>query len=217
MSYPDRIVDRMLQRLHARALRSSTVRAPTLAGMTVSAHDVAAVLRDRLPGLPIKKLHKLLYYCQGHHLAVFEEPLFSETLSAWDMGPAVGTLWYREVSGDEAPPARDLDEAQLNTVGYVLSRYGALTGTDLERLTHGEAPWRDADMRRHPGESVRIEHEALRAYFRSEGAPDDADWSGVQLDSTAVHQWLKDADRRRHVPRTPDTVAALRARLSRSV
>jgi hypothetical protein len=37
--------------------------------MVVSAHDVAAALRARLPDLPTKKLHKLLYYCQGHHLA----------------------------------------------------------------------------------------------------------------------------------------------------
>jgi len=44
--------------------------------MSASAHDVAAALRDRLPGLPTKKLHKLLYFCQGHHLAVKGEPLF---------------------------------------------------------------------------------------------------------------------------------------------
>jgi uncharacterized phage-associated protein len=105
--------------------------------MTLSAHDVAAVLRDRLPGLPTKKLHKLLYYCQGHHLATFDEPLFGETISAWDVGPVVGALWYQEKSGDVRPSHAELTEAQLNTVGYVLSRYGALTGQDLENLTHG--------------------------------------------------------------------------------
>lgn len=61
--------------------------------MTLSASDVAAALRDRLPGLPTKKLHKLLYYCQAHHLAAFDEPLFSDSISAWNMGPVVGTLW----------------------------------------------------------------------------------------------------------------------------
>jgi uncharacterized phage-associated protein len=81
--------------------------------MTVSAHDVAAVLRDRLPGLPVKKLHKLLYYCQGHHLAAFDEPLFAETISAWDMGPVVGSLWSRENSGDRPPVNTALTEAQL--------------------------------------------------------------------------------------------------------
>jgi uncharacterized phage-associated protein len=208
--------DHMFERLQARASRQQARRASTLARVTVSAHDVAAVLRERLPGLPIKKLHKLLYYCQGHHLAVSDEPLFSETVSAWDMGPVVGTLWHREINGSEAPSRRELSEGQLNTVGYVLSRYGALTGKDLERLTHSETPWQEADRRRHPGESVRIELEQLRAYFRSDGAPDDTDQSGLRLDSDAVHQWLKDADIRRHEARTADTIEALRMRLARS-
>ena len=96
--------------------------------MTLSARDVAAALRDRRPGLPAKKLHTLLYYCQGHHLAAFDEPLFSETLSVCDMGPVVGTLGYAEKQEDVPRVHREMNEAQLNTVGYVLSRYGALTG-----------------------------------------------------------------------------------------
>jgi hypothetical protein len=51
--------------------------------MPVSAHDVAAELRARQPGMPVKKLHKLLYYCQGHHLAVHGEPLFRERFDEW--------------------------------------------------------------------------------------------------------------------------------------
>jgi uncharacterized phage-associated protein len=207
----------MVGRSRVHRSRRRADRGLTLGGVPVSAHDVGSVLRERLPGLPTKKLHKLLYYCQGHHLAAFDEPLFAETISAWDMGPVVGTLWYREANGEDAPPPSELNEAQLNTIGYVLSRYGALTGADLERLTHSELPWRDADQRRHPGESVRIAPEALRAFFRSDGAPDSPASSGLLLDSDAVHEWLKDAERRRDEPRTPDTVAALQARLARSV
>jgi uncharacterized phage-associated protein len=84
--------------------------------------------------LPTKKLHKILYYCQGHHLAVFDEPLFGETILAWDMGPVVGALWYEKKQGEASVvrPHREMNEAQLNAIGYVLSRYGALTGQDLE-------------------------------------------------------------------------------------
>ena len=85
--------------------------------MTMSAHDVAAVLRARLPGLPTKKLHKLLYCCQGHHLATFGEPLFGETISAWNMGAVVGALWYDEKSGHIPESPAQLGEAELNTVG----------------------------------------------------------------------------------------------------
>src|SRR5437773_7443863 len=109
--------------------------------MALSAHDVAAALRERLPGLPTKKLHKLLYYCQGHHLAAFGEPLFFEAICAYDMGPVVVTVWKDEQHGDVPPDRARLSEAQLNTVGYVVSRYGALTGRELEILTHGETPW----------------------------------------------------------------------------
>jgi hypothetical protein len=97
--------------------------------MTLSARDVAAALRDRRPGLPAKKLHTLLYHCQGHHLAAFDEPLFSETLSVWDMGPILGNLGYAEKQEDVPKIHREMNEAQLNTVGYVLSRYDALTGS----------------------------------------------------------------------------------------
>jgi hypothetical protein len=33
--------------------------------VALSALDVATELRKRLPGVGVKKLHKLLYYCKG--------------------------------------------------------------------------------------------------------------------------------------------------------
>jgi uncharacterized phage-associated protein len=183
--------------------------------MAVPASAVAAALRRRLPGLPTKKLHKLLYYCQGHHLAAFGQPLFAETISAWDMGPVVGQLWHAE-KHDPRPDAEmpaSLDEAALNTVGYVVSRYGALSGLDLENLTHAETPWRRADERRRPGESARIEENWLAEYFLS--ADSDGDES-EPLDGPAVRSWLRDAEGRLAAPARPDDLDEIRARLTRS-
>src|SRR6267142_391213 len=141
--------------------------------MTASAHDIAAALRERLPGLPTVKLHKLLYYCQGHHLAAFGEPLFTEPVSAFDMGPMVAELWRYEKQNSRPAPAQHIDdEAVLNTIGYVMSRYGGMTGRDLINLSHAEDPWRRADSRRAPGGSTRIEAEWIREYFAGEGAPE---------------------------------------------
>jgi len=56
------------------------------------AADVAAELRRRIPGIGAKKLHKLLYFCQGHHMADTGGPLFGGSIAAWDMGPVVGGL-----------------------------------------------------------------------------------------------------------------------------
>src|SRR3954447_10269614 len=126
---------------------------PYTRAVPLPARVVAAVLRERLPGVGVKKLHKLLYYCQGHHLATFGRPLFDETVSAWDMGPVVGSLWFAERQGltPPEPPSVQLGEAELNTVGYVLSRYGRLSGRDLEVLSHGEDPWLQPDRHRRPG------------------------------------------------------------------
>ena len=179
--------------------------------MPVSAHDVAAVLRARLPGLGTKKLHKLLYYCQGHHLATFSETLFTETISAWDMGPVVGTLWKAEKEGEVPPVRHILGEAELNTIGYVVSRYGALSGRDLENLTHSEDPWLTANRLRRPNGRVRIENEWIREYFLTNGTP-SAGEDEVPLDSEILTEWLREAVAQRDDSAQPDSLDELRAR-----
>ena len=173
-----------------------------------SAQDIAAALRAESPGLPIKKLHKLLYYCQGHHLAWFKEPLFAEAIEAWDMGPVVPELWHAEKYTTPrripAPPS-GLGNKELNTVGYVLSRYGNLTGKDLENLTHAEDPWRDADRHREPGRGVCIEHDALIRYFQ-------ADHDENSLGSQAIAELKRRAAEYGPVPDTLDDLDSLRAR-----
>ena len=164
--------------------------------MTASARDVAAALRQRLPGVGAKKLHKLLYYGQGHHVATFGQPLFNEGIAAYDMGPVVATLWAEEKYGapDDTLPPEPLTEAELNTIGYVVSRYGNLTGNDLEVLTHGEPPWQKADQNRRPRESAPILLEWIREYFSTAGSPAAGD--DLPLDSDAITEWLANASER---------------------
>jgi uncharacterized phage-associated protein len=160
-----------------------------------AASDVAAEIRQRIPGIPTKKLHKLLYYCQAHHVVAFGHPLFAEAISAWDMGPVVGRLWRTEKDhGVESASTRtQLDEPALNTIGYVVSRYGKLSGADLERLTHNESPWIDADQERRArsAESARITVEALAEFFGREAAEDDE--VDVPVARDLVASWLAGA------------------------
>ena len=153
----------------------------TTAPVTVSVHDVAAELRAQRPGCSVTKLHALLYYCQGHHLAWFGEPLFEDVIEAWGVGPVVPTLWYAEKNGD--PPAHRgrLGNRERNTVGYVVSRYGNLTATDLTILTTNEEPWRRA------GEGHRIGHTSLVEYFATNNTADE----NTGLDRATVAAWLK--------------------------
>lgn len=47
------------------------------------------------------KLQKMLYYQQGYHLALFDEPLFEDDLEAWMYGPAVPIVYdYYEINGN---------------------------------------------------------------------------------------------------------------------
>lgn len=142
---------------------------------TLSAHDVARDLRRRLPGVGTAKLQKLLYYCQGWHLAWFGTPLFTERIEAWDKGPVVADHWHDEDKGRPRPPARTIDEAGLSTIGYVVSRYGALSGADLIRLTHTEAPWRDASNDPYGGMNPEISHDQLIRFFREDNELADLD------------------------------------------
>lgn len=176
----------------------------------VPAHAVVAALRARSPGLGVKKAHKLLYYCQGHHLAAFGEPLFAERISAWDMGPVVGQVWYTEKNGQAPVDLAELDEAALNTVGYVVSRYGALSGGDLERLTHHEPPWEEADQGRAAGTSAPIAQSAIERFFRAAPVVDD---EAPALEPDAVSELVEGAIERRGAPSSPDDLDRLRARI----
>ena len=54
-----------------------------------SAHDVAREVRSLLPSAGRVKVQKLLYYCHGWHLAFTGNPMFSERVEAWELGPVV--------------------------------------------------------------------------------------------------------------------------------
>jgi uncharacterized phage-associated protein len=175
--------------------------------MPVSARDVAAVLRDRIPGLSTTKLHKLLYYCQGHHLVAFGTPLFSDSIMAWDLGPVVASLWREEkYASDTTRPPCELDEAELNTIGYVVSRYGTLSAGDLVRLTHGEDPWQAADsMRKVTGEkSVTIEPDWIKKCFQDKQVEDDEE-ERPRVDQAALDEWLGKGHAQRDRPRRRDS------------
>ena len=144
---------------------------------TASAAQVAYEIRKRLPGVGQVKVHKLLYKCQGHHLAWYDEPIFSDMICAWDMGPVVPSVWHAERDLPPAPGERlpELGERVLNTIGYVTSRYGQISGTDLMNSTHSESPWIRANAQRFPRRSARIKTEWIKDYYVAAGEVEQED------------------------------------------
>jgi uncharacterized phage-associated protein len=130
----------------------------------------------------VVKIHKLLYYCQGWHLAWFGEPLFHQEVAAWVNGPVVADLWHDEDKGRDTPSAIELDETKLSTIDFVVSRYGHLTGKQLIRLTHEEAPWRDVSEQADSFTNDTISSHALQQFF----ATDDDDAIGNTTFLSAV-------------------------------
>ena len=137
--------------------------------MAVSAHDIAAVLRARLREPGVVKVHKLLYYVQGWHLAWTGRPAFSERIEAWTNGPVVADLWRDEKHGSSRSTSQVGDDV-LATIDYVLGRYGSLSGVALIRQTHLEDPWRDVSETDDVSSFINpeITHGALQRWFEQD-------------------------------------------------
>ncbi|GAA2604070.1 Panacea domain-containing protein [Paractinoplanes durhamensis] len=114
-----------------------------------SVHDVAAAVIAQLGGITAMKLEKLVYYCQGWHLARHGVPLFDEPIEAWRQGPVVPALFrqhrrQRTVSAWPSGDSGQLTPAQRETVDWVTIEYGKFSAIELSQMTHSELPWRVA-------------------------------------------------------------------------
>lgn len=132
-----------------------------------TASSVLAAMDTRRPGLKPAKQHLLLFFVQGHHLADFDEPLFAEPLLAGDHGVTL------DDTDTEPGDSRALvDEAGLDSIGYVLERYGALSPADLRTLVQASTPWQ---LARKSSDHPRIAWTWLTDWFRRPAETDDPD------------------------------------------
>lgn len=118
------------------------------------------------------KLQKLLYYAQGHHLAVFGQPLFNDKIQAWSHGPVVPDV-YHQFKGfksgsillnDDDP--FDWDDVDPDTTQFLIkvwNTYGGIAAWKLRNMTHAESPWKDHFTQ---GEYYTvIPEDEIRAFF----------------------------------------------------
>lgn len=117
------------------------------------------------------KLQKLLYYAQGFHLALKDNPLFAEPIEAWTHGPVVPVVYqsYKHagasaISRPEGFDAAEIDADTRSILDEVREVYGQFSAWKLRDMTHLEAPWIDAYE---AGPSTTIQHSGLKKYFRT--------------------------------------------------
>lgn len=104
-------------------------------------------------GLNLLKLQKLLYYVQAWSLALYDKPAFDGKFQAWVHGPVNRHVFdrfrethslYDRVSMKDVPSGFRLEGVPHDLAGHVdevLESYARFTGSQLEEMTHREAPW----------------------------------------------------------------------------
>jgi uncharacterized phage-associated protein len=120
------------------------------------------------------RLQKLLYYCQGWHLAWYGQPLFAERIEAWRHGPVVPVV-YAEPWGRGNDPIPDdgqpinLSEVQRKAIEQVWNHFEKFSACGLREATHAEKPWKD---HYHPDANERCSEEIpvaeLQQFFEAE-------------------------------------------------
>ncbi|BCY08861.1 hypothetical protein [Actinoplanes sp. L3-i22] len=132
--------------------------------MTTSIHSVIKTIEINRPGLSDTKRNLLLYFCQGHYLALGGDALFAEALFATDRGVDLDDV------GVEPDALEPPDAGAVNTILGVLTRYADLSPADLRTLVLASAPWKSAMQI--PSEP-RIEWAWLRDWFTRPDETDD--------------------------------------------
>lgn len=97
------------------------------------------------------KIQKLLYYSQCLHLALYDEPLFSEEIQAWRYGPVCPPAYrfYSEFEALQLPiPSKDalleIPDEQKKVLEEVWENFGGYNAYRLSNMTHEEFPWKKA-------------------------------------------------------------------------
>jgi uncharacterized phage-associated protein len=116
------------------------------------------------------KLQKLMYYAQGFHLAMYDKPLFSEPIEAWEHGPVIRALYskYAAYGANPIPNPDSIDFIKLNDetkefLNEVYNTFGQYSAWKLREMTHDETPWSMAFVE---GESNIISPDSLKEYFK---------------------------------------------------
>lgn len=113
-----------------------------------------------------RKLQKLVYYAQGFSLALYDRPLFPESIEAWAHGPVVPELYqeYESYGSGPLPFPSGCDFSRFDTqtrelLDEVYGTYGQFSAWKLRDMTHSEPPWCDTPV----GHEIR--HDSLSNFF----------------------------------------------------
>jgi uncharacterized phage-associated protein len=133
---------------------------------------VASLDREAGDSITPLKLQKIIYYAQAWALVLLKRPLFDEDFQAWAHGPVVENVYneYKQHGWNAIPaPAEtpEFEEDVEDLLSEVWESYGDFSAKHLERLTHQEAPWKDArgDLPMEARSNSVISKQAMQEYY----------------------------------------------------
>lgn len=120
----------------------------------VNVFDIAKYLLENCPtkyGTGITQMQKLLYYAQGEYLIRYnQQPLFTEEIQAWLLGPVVAHVYFEFVKCRAEKKdffacncsKKPLTKKILDILNLVLKKHGHKEPNTLIEQTHNEEPWK---------------------------------------------------------------------------
>lgn len=147
------------------------------------------------------RLHKLLYWSQGWHLAWDGEPMFLEPIFAWGGGPVVAALYGSHegtftVGGWPQGRISSLASGHRESIDAVLDFYGDRGSYWLNELVRNEPPYLKAreGLRLDQRGRRRISLREMQDYFAnlSDLAPGDLAETEVRSEAPGFERILED-------------------------
>ena len=131
------------------------------------------------------KLHRLIYYAHGWHLALRDEPLMDEFVEAWRYGPMTPTIFHEfkdfgtspisrlatdfdPLTGrwDRTPSIDADDQATEGLLDRVWAVYRVYSSGQLIRMTHEPStPWSETRAENRGIKNANIPNELIRRFF----------------------------------------------------
>ena len=145
----------------------------------ISGHDIAKYFLAQIDEdagdlISNLKLQKLLYYAQGFNLALYDEPLFPESIEAWTHGPVVPEVYheYKDFGSNAIPIPSNVDFSKYDQqtrelLDEVYSVYGQFSAWKLRNMTHDEEPWKNATV------GDIITSKSMEKYFKTQIVNED--------------------------------------------
>lgn len=175
--------------------------------------NVASYLTNQVQDTTAMQLQKLLYYSQGCYLALHGQPLFEESIEAWENGPVVRKVFERHRGkrkipawwGKSASRVPDEDAFPYETrqiLNMVAETLGKLDPDDLVDSTHQESPWRMAreGIPDHAPSRRAIKLEDMQTYFEKICLPQDVEPTQEELSPAAFSLCMEFAHQRAFTP-----------------